>query len=87
MKIRIIQLLGFVFEHLQHVLFFAMICLFVYFVLIQLAFSWDLLVLPAIVGDITPSDGVPKAEKSRREQEALNEMCKILGGGLRGINA
>ncbi|XP_064973729.1 uncharacterized protein LOC135642343 isoform X1 [Musa acuminata AAA Group] len=37
----------------------------------------------AIVGDITPSDGVPKAEKSRREQEALNEMCKILGGGLR----
>ncbi|WOL18415.1 hypothetical protein Cni_G27210 [Canna indica] len=37
----------------------------------------------AIVGDITPSDGVPKAEKSRREQEALDEMCKILGGGLR----
>ncbi|XP_074578054.1 5'-deoxynucleotidase hdd1-like isoform X2 [Curcuma longa] len=36
----------------------------------------------AIVGDITPSDGVPKVEKSRREQEALNEMCKILGGGL-----
>ncbi|OAY82694.1 HD domain-containing protein 2 [Ananas comosus] len=35
----------------------------------------------AIVGDITPSDGVPKAEKSRREQEALNEMCDILGGG------
>ncbi|MQM11875.1 hypothetical protein Taro_044785 [Colocasia esculenta] len=37
----------------------------------------------AIVGDITPSDGVPKAEKSRREQAALNEMCKVLGGGLR----
>lgn len=37
----------------------------------------------AIVGDITPSDGVPKAEKSRREQEALNEMCKVLGGGMR----
>nr|XP_009609686.1 HD domain-containing protein 2 [Nicotiana tomentosiformis]XP_016515884.1 PREDICTED: HD domain-containing protein 2-like [Nicotiana tabacum] len=37
----------------------------------------------AIVGDITPSDGVPKAEKSRREQAALNEMCKILGGGMR----
>ncbi|KAG1368052.1 putative HD domain-containing protein 2 [Cocos nucifera] len=37
----------------------------------------------AIVGDITPSDGVPKAEKSRREQKALNEMCEILGGGLR----
>ncbi|KAG0492773.1 hypothetical protein HPP92_006171 [Vanilla planifolia] len=34
----------------------------------------------AIVGDITPSDGVPKAEKSRREQTALNEMCEILGG-------
>ncbi|KAG5532588.1 hypothetical protein RHGRI_027026 [Rhododendron griersonianum] len=37
----------------------------------------------AIVGDITPSDGVPKEEKSRREQEALNEMCEVLGGGLR----
>ncbi|KAL8137723.1 hypothetical protein V2J09_003724 [Rumex salicifolius] len=37
----------------------------------------------AIVGDITPSDGVPKAEKSRREQAALNEMCEVLGGGMR----
>ncbi|KDP29329.1 hypothetical protein JCGZ_18250 [Jatropha curcas] len=37
----------------------------------------------AIVGDITPSDGVPKKEKSRREQAALNEMCELLGGGMR----
>ncbi|KAF5956340.1 hypothetical protein HYC85_003565 [Camellia sinensis] len=37
----------------------------------------------AIVGDITPSDGVPKHEKSRREQEALDHMCKLLGGGQR----
>ncbi|KAI4368973.1 hypothetical protein MLD38_017470 [Melastoma candidum] len=37
----------------------------------------------AIVGDITPSDGVPKAEKSRREREALDHMCKVLGGGMR----
>ncbi|THG19585.1 hypothetical protein TEA_029272 [Camellia sinensis var. sinensis] len=37
----------------------------------------------AIVGDITPSDGVPKQEKSRLEQAALNEMCEVLGGGLR----
>ncbi|GAV88936.1 HD_3 domain-containing protein [Cephalotus follicularis] len=37
----------------------------------------------AIVGDITPSDGVPKAEKSRLEQAALNEMCEVLGGGMR----
>lgn len=38
----------------------------------------------AIVGDITPSDGVPKEEKSRREQAVLNEMCEVLGGGMRG---
>lgn len=42
---------------------------------------WTLI---AIVGDITPSDGVPKQEKSRREQAALNEMCEVLGGGIRG---
>ncbi|OVA06914.1 HD/PDEase domain [Macleaya cordata] len=37
----------------------------------------------AIVGDIAPSDGIPKAEKSRREREALDHMCKLLGGGSR----
>ncbi|KAK9705032.1 hypothetical protein RND81_07G028200 [Saponaria officinalis] len=37
----------------------------------------------AIVGDITPSDGIPKEEKSRREEAALNEMCEVLGGGMR----
>ncbi|PIA37034.1 hypothetical protein AQUCO_03100053v1 [Aquilegia coerulea] len=37
----------------------------------------------AIVGDITPADGVPKEEKSRREREALDHMCKLLGGGVR----
>ncbi|XP_051144511.1 uncharacterized protein LOC127260690 isoform X1 [Andrographis paniculata] len=37
----------------------------------------------AIVGDITPSDGVPKEEKSKMEQAALEEMCKLLGGGMR----
>lgn len=37
----------------------------------------------AIVGDITPSDGIPKLEKSRREREALDHMCNLLGGGSR----
>ncbi|XP_044491737.1 5'-deoxynucleotidase hdd1 isoform X2 [Mangifera indica] len=37
----------------------------------------------AIVGDITPSDNVPKEVKSRMEQAALDEMCKVLGGGMR----
>ncbi|KAI8570206.1 hypothetical protein RHMOL_Rhmol01G0015800 [Rhododendron molle] len=37
----------------------------------------------AIVGDITPSDGVPKQEKSRREREAIDYMSKLLGGGQR----
>ncbi|KAL8128827.1 hypothetical protein V2J09_017982 [Rumex salicifolius] len=35
----------------------------------------------AIVGDITPCDGVSKEEKNRREQEAINTMCNLLGGG------
>ncbi|KAG8070608.1 hypothetical protein GUJ93_ZPchr0006g43539 [Zizania palustris] len=39
--------------------------------------------VPSIVGDITPSDGVPKEEKSRREKEALDHMCGLLGGGPR----
>lgn len=50
---------------------------------ILLAFS-VVLVWIAIVGDITPSDGISKSEKSRREQEALDYMCKLLGGGSRG---
>lgn len=37
----------------------------------------------AIVGDITPADGIPKEEKSRREQAALKSMCELLGGGAR----
>ncbi|KAG6757830.1 hypothetical protein POTOM_038156 [Populus tomentosa] len=37
--------------------------------------------IPSIVGDITPSNGVPKQEKIRLEQAALNEMCEVLGGG------
>nr|CAD1840246.1 unnamed protein product [Ananas comosus var. bracteatus] len=40
----------------------------------------------AIVGDITPSDGVPKLEKSRMEKEALDHMCNLLGGGSRALS-
>lgn len=38
----------------------------------------------AIVGDITPSDGIPKLEKSRMEREAMEQICNLLGGGPRG---
>ncbi|KAB1669093.1 hypothetical protein ES319_1Z076700v1 [Gossypium barbadense] len=48
-----------------------------------LSFRLRFSIFTAIVGDITPSCGVPKEEKSRREQAALTEMCKILGGGMR----
>lgn len=43
-----------------------------------------IVVSTAIVGDITPADGVPKQEKSRREREAIDYMSKLLGGGQRG---
>uniref|UniRef100_A0A0D6QX42 5'-deoxynucleotidase n=1 Tax=Araucaria cunninghamii TaxID=56994 RepID=A0A0D6QX42_ARACU len=36
----------------------------------------------ALVHDIA-EDGIPKEEKSRRERKALDEMCQLLGGGLR----
>lgn len=44
------------------------------------------LCLIAIVGDITPMDGISKAEKSRREEAALDHMCRVLGGGSRGAS-
>ncbi|KAI3763461.1 hypothetical protein L2E82_13333 [Cichorium intybus] len=40
-------------------------------------------IVEVIVGDITPSDGIPKLEKSRMEKEALDHMSKLLGGGPR----
>ncbi|KAM7277478.1 hypothetical protein ACFE04_019344 [Oxalis oulophora] len=36
-------------------------------------------IVNAIACDITPSDGMSKEEKSRREREALHHMCKLLG--------
>lgn len=34
-----------------------------------------------LVGDITPVDNVPKAEKARREAETMDHLCnKLLGG-------
>ncbi|KAK4604888.1 hypothetical protein RGQ29_013091 [Quercus rubra] len=38
----------------------------------------------AIVHDIA-EDGISKAEKSQREREALDHMCKLLGGGSRAL--
>lgn len=32
-----------------------------------------------IVGDITPHCGVPADEKHRREDEAMERICKLLG--------
>lgn len=40
--------------------------------------------ITAIVGDITPSDNVPKEEKNRLESAAISEMCAMLGDGFEG---
>lgn len=41
----------------------------------------------SLVGDITPVDGVNKAEKSRRESETMDYICeKLLGGWSGGLN-
>ncbi|XP_047164938.1 5'-deoxynucleotidase HDDC2 [Vigna umbellata] len=46
---------------------------------IKLAIVHD--IAEAIVGDITPIDGVSKKEKTYLEKTALDHMCKVLGGG------
>ena len=38
----------------------------------------------ALVGDLTPVDNVPKAEKSRREAETMDYICKSLLGKVHG---
>ena len=38
----------------------------------------------SLVGDITPVDGVSKAEKSRRETETMEYLCSGLLGGYAG---
>lgn len=40
-----------------------------------------------LVGDITPVDGVVKSEKSRRESETMDFLCRDLLGGVDGGDA
>lgn len=41
----------------------------------------------SLVGDITPVDGVPKPEKSRREAETMDYLCTNLLGQVNGGGA
>ncbi|KAI9741672.1 MAG: hypothetical protein M1834_000057 [Cirrosporium novae-zelandiae] len=41
----------------------------------------------ALVGDITPVDGIPKPEKSRRESETMDYFCITLLGNVQGGSA
>lgn len=43
-----------------------------------------LLGAPAIVGDSTTSDGLPKVEEPHGERSIGIYMCELLGGGSRG---
>ena len=40
--------------------------------------------MSAIVGDITPHDGISKEEKHKLEADAMNEICQNLGYGNAG---
>lgn len=52
---------------------------------IQMALIHDM--AESLVGDITPMDGVPKKEKSRREEETMDYLCgNLLGQVNGGIN-
>lgn len=51
----------------------------------SLTYQELLLCTTAIVGDITPTDNIPKEEKNRLETAAINEMCQLLEGGIEGI--
>ena len=46
---------------------------------IKMALVHDL--AEVIVGDITPDDNEPEAEKHRREARAMNEICQINANG------
>lgn len=49
---------------------------------IQMALIHDM--AESLVGDITPMDGVPKPEKSRREEETMDYICNSLLGKVNG---
>ncbi|EFJ29616.1 hypothetical protein SELMODRAFT_91657 [Selaginella moellendorffii] len=60
-------------------------CVFLLLRLLPVLTMLTMSLVPAIVGDITPADGIPKDEKSRRERAAIDEMCDILENGRAGI--
>jgi len=51
----------------------------------SLTYQELLICISAIVGDITPTDNIPKEEKNRLESAAINEMCELLEGGIAGM--
>ncbi|EFJ12088.1 hypothetical protein SELMODRAFT_124866 [Selaginella moellendorffii] len=59
-------------------------CVFLLLRLLPVLTTLTMSLVPAIVGDITPADGIPKDEKSRRERAAIDEMCDILENGRAG---
>lgn len=65
-------------------MFFFCYCHYLCFLILCALLLFLLIAIIAIVGDITPSDGIPKLEKSRMEREAMEQICNLLGGGPRG---
>lgn len=62
---------------IYYILFIYRFYYYIYYRIMQMALIHDL--AECIVGDITPSCGIPSEIKHKLEDEAMEDICKLLG--------